>query len=203
MAEELDNIKALWQESKKTSPVPEINPVLLEKYRPKSALHWIKIILSIEFWLSIAFFPFVVYLFMWKHYGKMGVAFYTIITIVYLFYYRFLIKSIKQFNYDFSVLEGLRKVYGYLKFYLLHYKVVIWLSLSIGFVLGMIQGIEQALAGQPIEEEEKFKFWVITIGTAILFIGILGGIMHFLVDLIYGRKIKRLKQMIRSLEDME
>jgi hypothetical protein len=200
MAEELDNIKALWKQSKESIPVPEIRRELLEKYRPKTTLYWIKVILTIEFWLSIGLFPVVTYFFMWKQYGYAGAASYTIISIAYLIYYRFLINSISKFNYDFSVVESLKKVYGYLKFYLLHYKVVIWISLLVGFTLGLLQGIEQGLNGQPIADEDKVMFWSVAIGLSLLIVGVIGGIMHFLVHLIYGRKIKRLKKMVRSLE---
>ncbi|MEO9870979.1 MAG: hypothetical protein ABJF63_10895, partial [Ekhidna sp.] len=127
------------------------------------------------------------------------VAFYVVLTIGYLFYYQFLIRAINRFSYDGNVIQSLKKVYGYLRFYILHYKVVIWISVIVGLIYGF-------LAEENREAMEKLttaKHWLIAIGISSLIMGAIGGIMHWLIHLIYGRKIKRLRKMVKDLESEE
>lgn len=198
MAEELDDFKALWQKSKEQTKIPVINLEVIEKYRPKTTLYWIKFILWIEFGLNILFLPFVIYYLMDYPGGNLLLISYLLVTSVYLVYYLFLIRSIIRFRYDEDVIHNLQKVYRYLSFYLLHYKVVIWFSLIGGFAIGLYQGFEEAI--NQIPEGGATTFWLVVFGLGTLFIGLIGGIFHFLIHLIYGRKIKRLKKMVQHLQ---
>ncbi|MEM7299364.1 MAG: hypothetical protein AAF391_13990, partial [Bacteroidota bacterium] len=119
-----------------------------------------------------------------------------VITLIYSFYYQFLIRQIKKFSYDGNVIQSLKKVYGYLWFYLLHYKVVIWLSLIAGGIMSFFDPQNQKV----FEEINGTKEWAIVIGIISLMIGMMGGFLHFIIHLIYGRKIRRLKRMVKDLE---
>jgi len=196
MAEELD-IRSLWNKSKAKEDPKSLHINMMERKGTKTTLYWVKFILWIEFFISIVGLPLAL-IYYPPNLNTFGFkVFYVAITIVYLFYYQFLIRQIRNFSYDGNVVDSLRKVYGYLRFYLLHYKVVIWLSLTVGFVIGIIQGIEDE-GGLP--EDAGLKFWIIIVGVSLVAIGIMGGILTLCIHLIYGRKIKRLKRTVKDLE---
>lgn len=195
MTDDLD-IRLLWKSSKAKEDPTSLQINMMERKGTRTTLYWIRVILWIEFWLTIVGAPIAVYLFS-TMYNRWFTISYGAICILYLFYYQFLIRKIERFNYDGNVVESLRSVYGYLRFYLLHYKIVIWLSLTVGFVMGLIQGMEEN-GGVP--EDATIRFWAIVIGGSVLVILLLGGLFNFLIHLIYGRKIKRLKGMVKALE---
>lgn len=195
MAEEID-IRSVWKSSKENTATPDVP--FQEGKKAKTTLYWIKFILWIEFWLSIVCVgPMVYYFTSNDQFGQ--AAFYGAITIIYLFYYQFLIKKINAFHYDGNVVESLKKVYGYLRFYLLHYKVVIWLSL----IFGVFFGMSDPENAKGLANLSTTKQWTIFISVVLTMILLLGGIMHGLVHLIYGRKIRRLKETVRDLESQE
>jgi len=197
MAEELD-IRSLWNSSKKREDPRSLQIDTLERKGTKTTLYWVKFILWIEFWLTLIGGPFAVW---WMHSLYHSTIFsvsYGLFCLAYLFYYQFLIRAIQNFNYDGNVIESLKKVYGYLRFYLLHYKVVIWLVVPFAFVGGIIVGINQ---DNGIQEDADLSFWLRLIGITLLFIAVIGGVLHFIIHLIYGRKIKRLKGMVKEFEN--
>ena len=198
MAEELD-IKSIWQKGKELEDPASLKIDTLEKKGTKTTLYWIKVILWIEFWMNIVLLPlFIPYLH--NRGDSIGfITFYILITIIYLIYYQFLIKKIKQFNYDGNVIKSLKKVYGYLRFYLLHYKVVIWVSMIVGIVYEFSRG-ESREALQKIDTLEE---WSIFILINLVVVGIVGGILYGLIHLIYGRKIRRLRRTIKDLAEEE
>ena len=194
MAEEID-IKSVWNRSKSLENPSSLSIDKLERKSTKTTLYWIKIILWIEFGLTIVFAPIAIVYFM-SEYSIGVVSGYIAICIIYLFYYQFLIYQIRKFNYDRDVLQNLKKVYGYLRFYVLHYYVVFWIS----FIIGFFQGYSDASAeagSKPIETTGELAF---IIALSVVTIAIVGGIFHFLIYLIYGRKIKRLRRMVKDLE---
>ncbi|MFT4737086.1 MAG: hypothetical protein ACI8QD_002310 [Cyclobacteriaceae bacterium] len=203
MAEEHDDIKALWKKSKEEKPLPNITRESLQADRSKSTLYWIRIILSIEFWISVIALPLVCYYIYDKDRNYILIAIYAVITLIYLFYYQFLIKKVRDFSYDGDVVKSLKKIYRYLRFYLLHYKVVIWLSLVLSYILGSIESSAKAVEDNNIPEDEVIKFLLITGAVSLVLIAIMGALMQFLIHLIYGRKIKRLKLIVKTLEEQE
>lgn len=121
---------------------------------------------------------------------------YVVFTLSYMAYYQFLIKKINAFNYDRNVIESLKKVYGYLRFYLIHYKIAIWLSGIMGVIYGFYAPQNQE-AMQQVETREQWMYMIISVS---IFMSLFAGALHFLVHLIYGRKIKRLKLIVKDFE---
>lgn len=198
MAEELD-IRSLWNKGKEMEDTSSMQVNFIEKKGTKTTLYWIKTILWIEFWLNVILIgPGIIYM-LDNGYSKWFITLGVFITIIYLFYYQFLIRQIRGFNYDGNVIQSLKKVYGYLRFYILHYKVVIWVSM----IVGLVSGFFDAANKEALQKIETTTEWLIVIGASTLFMAIIGGIMHFLVHLIYGRKIKRLKNTIKDFENEE
>jgi hypothetical protein len=192
--EEVD-IKELWNKGKGISSVQAVDVDVIISKKSKTPLYWIKVILWIEFWLNLASLP-LTYFFYEEDpilFGIVG----PILIVIYLFYYQFLIRKINAFDFAQDVKSGLKKLYGYLNFFFLHYKVIFWISLIIGFIRGFYE--------TPIEEpiEEPLKFWAITIGVSLILLGIAGLVFNFLINLIYGRKIKRLKKIVLEFEEEE
>lgn len=188
MAEELD-LRSIWNKSKKLENPRSLQLDLLEKKGTKTTLYWIKIILWIEFILSIVFIPFIV-IFL-KEEPTWTKIVYVAVTLIYLVYYQFLIKQINHFNYDKDLLTGLKKVYRYLWFYKLHYKVMIWLSLSIGFFAAL-------LAPENANTLTGTDFAILMVISFILLL-IIGGFFQLILFFVYGKKIRRLKQMVKDL----
>lgn len=197
MAEELD-IRSIWQNSKDKGVPKSLQINMLERKGTRTTLYWIKTILWIEFWLTIAGAPIAIYYFNQIYSLAFSVP-YGVICFLYLFYYHFLIKQINRFSYDRNVIDNLKKIYGYLRFYLLHYKVVIWISLIVGMIIGIMEPENQAV----LSKVDSIKDWAKFIAVLAVMIGIMGAIMTLLVHLIYGRKIKRLKRMVKDLESEE
>lgn len=198
MAEELD-IRSLWNSSKEKEDPNSLQLNMLKKKGTKTTLYWIKTILWIEFWISIAAVPIYLFANIEGYNSNSFKVFAICITLVYLVYYQFLIREINRFSYDQEVVRNLKKVYGYLRFYILHYKVVIWLSLIAGAFLSTMEPDNQEVFSKLDSTTDWLKF----IGITSLLLGIVGGIMTFLIHLIYGRKIKRLKRMVKDLEREE
>ena len=196
MAEELD-IRSIWNKGKAQEDPSSLPINMMEKKGTKTTLYWIKTILWIEFWISIALGPVMVFYFA-QHNNPIGFPIaYGVIVVLYLFYYQFLIRKINAFNYDRNVIESLKKVYGYLRFYLIHYKIAIWLSVVMGIVYGFYAPQYQEIM-QKIETKEQ---WISIIVFTTLWMSLIGGILHLVVHLIYGRKIKRLRTTVKELEN--
>lgn len=198
MDEDIDII-ALWDKGKAISRAPDIDVDKVVRSRSKGTLFWIGVILRIEFWINvIALLLFFYYLIMENKdyvWGSLAVT----ITVIYLFYYHFLIRQINRFGFDQDVRTSLRKLYRYLRFFLLHYKVVIWCSLVIGFARAFVKDVPQQV---PTEQLENPTFWTVMIAFSVVFGGIIGGLMTFLIHLIYGKKIKRLKKLVQDFTQL-
>lgn len=189
---EVDIIE-LWNKGKGVSSgEKEVNVDELISKNSRTPLYWIKIILWIEFWINLASLPFV---YVMKEiepvlYGTVM----PIVVVVYLFYYQFLIQKIKKFDYTTNVLTGLCKLYNYLNFFFLHYKVLLWFSMTFSLVYALIK----ESSNHP--NEGFAEFWLPLVGLGLAGILVIGLVFNFLINLIYGRKIKRLKKIIKELE---
>ena len=195
MAEELD-IRSIWNKGKEKEDPSSLHISMIEKKGTKTTLYWIKTILWIEFWITVIIGPFMIMYFV-KNVNPIGFPIaYGVIIVLYLFYYQFLIRQINKFNYDRNVIESLKKVYAYLRFYLIHYKVAIWLSV----LMGIIYGLYAPQNAEAMEKIETTEQWLTVIAISTVIMLIIGGILHLGVHLIYGRKIKRLKLLVRDFE---
>ncbi|MEO9485393.1 MAG: hypothetical protein ABJG47_18180 [Ekhidna sp.] len=194
MAEEID-IRSVWNKSKAKENPSSLQIDKLERKGTRTTLYWIKIILWVEFWITIVLIPLMTYLTI-KRGDSIGlIIFYVLVTIVYLIYYQFLIRQIRRFSYDGNVLQSLKKVYGYLRFYLLHYKVVFWISVVMGFIYGVSDPANHA----DLSKIESTEQWAAVIAVWVISLSVIGGLFHLLLHLIYGRKVKRLKKMVKDL----
>lgn len=195
MAEELD-IRSVWNKGKAKEDPSALQIDKLERKGTKTTLYWIKVILWIEFWLTLVSLPFLL-IYVIKRGDAAGlIIVYLCVTLVYLFYYQFLIKQIRRFSYDGNVLQSLKKVYRYLRFYILHYYVVFWISIVLGFIYGLSDPANQ----EQLELIKTDKQWAIVIAIWTVMLGLIGGVFHLAIYLIYGRKIKRLRKMVQDLE---
>ncbi len=187
----------LWNKGKKHSTKveePDIDDLTSKK--SKSPLYWIKIILWIEFWINLISLPLIFLLYRDDEPLLYGILMPSII-VIYLFYYLFLIQKIRVFDYTVDVKTGLRKLLGYLNFFFLHYKVVIWVFVPTGYAYGLYVALQNAPDG------DGPKSWLITIAIGIVICGIIGLFFNFLINLIYGRKIKRLRGAYQELDQVE
>lgn len=191
------DLKALWQKGKSKATLNVDLPSYEQNKSTGSILKNVRLILRIEMWINIVFFLPICYWLSIEQMHWMVTAFYTFITAVYLFYYDFLIKKTLSIDFNEDVRNSLKKIYGYLSFYLLHYKVIIWISLIGGYGYGLWM----ARSADPTPIEDPTKFWLVIAAVSIPFIGIAGGLFHFLIHMIYGRKIKRLKQIVQAFSD--
>lgn len=194
------DIQGLWEKGKQISrsSEPEIDIDQAIKGKSRSTLFWIKVILWIEFWLNVVGSPFV--LFMLRELNmNTELVFFLIVVIIYLIYYLFLIRAINRFSYLEDVKTSLKRLYGYLNFYLLHYKVLIWVIYPLSYIYGFVKGFEMNDGDAPSEPGE----WAMVIGISIIVVGLLTLIANWMVNLIYGKKIKRLKGMVQELEAAE
>lgn len=177
--------------------------------KSQSVLQRIKFILWIEFWLNVIFTPAasVVY---FIYFGTAWGVFAAVVFAIYFLYYLFLIRAIKRFDYSGNVLESLKKVYSYLKFYVLHYKVLIWICFVIIPWAAFAYGVYIGATGAPEpewmvpENQPKFEFTkqqaYMVLAAAVVVPVIIAVGFHLLVGLLYERKIKKLKRMIEDLD---
>ncbi len=195
MAEDLD-IKSVWNRTKAKEDPSSLQIDKLERKGAKTTLYWIKIILWIEFTLTLVSMPFLVVFTTSRGDSTGFITFYIVLTVIYLFYYQFLIYQIRKFSYDGNVLQNLKRLYGHLRFYILHYYVVFWISLVVGFIYGILDPVN----AEALSMIQTTKQWVIVIAIWTLLLAIVGGVFHLLIYLIYGRKIKRIRKMVKDLE---
>ncbi|MEL6560582.1 MAG: hypothetical protein AAFQ94_20490 [Bacteroidota bacterium] len=199
---ELD-IKDIWAKGKSqgfSEMKLDVDDVIGKK--SKNVLYWVKFILWIEFWINVASLPFLVWaIFQHDYYPQFRnfTIFTSILIVMYLFYYQFLINKIKAFDYTSDVYSSLQRIYRYLKFYLLHYRVIVWVFMPLASIYSINLSLEQLADEGVMIEKGSAEYWtfIAFMGGLYLFIIL---VMHFLVNLIYGRKIKRLKGMISELE---
>lgn len=192
------DIQNLWEKGKQVSRPnePEIDIDQAIKGKSKTTLYWIKVILWIEFWINLVSTPFITIMFL-ETGKKVELGAFAVLLVIYLVYYLFLINSINRFNYLTDVRSSLKRLYKYLNFYLLHYKVLVWAFFPSSYVWGVWLAMkEQGLPDTQIK-------WLKLIGASIIVIALMVLIGNWMVNLIYGRKIKRLKGMVRELEEVE
>lgn len=183
----------LWNKGKgDSSNQEEINVDELISKKSRTPLYWIKVILWIEFWLNLVSIPVIILV------SKQEPILYGIIMpiviVIYLIYYQFLIQKIKKFDYSTNVLTSLRKLYNYLNFFFLHYKVMIWSSMIFSLIYSLVK--------ESVKHPDKgfTDFWLPVAGFGLVMIVLLGLLLSFLINLIYGRKIRRLKSIVKELE---
>lgn len=186
----------LWNKGKKHSAGDEPNVDELITKKSKTPLFWIRIVLLIEFWINLVSLPLIYIFFRDDEPVLYGIVM-PIIIIIYLVYYQFLIRKVKAFDYTIDVKTGLKKLLGYLNFFFLHYKVVIWVFIPLGYIYGTYVALQENPEGGTATS------LLITVGVGILFCGILGLIFNFLINLIYGRKIRRLRKIFLELDQKE
>ncbi len=190
------DISKIWSRSKEIAGHTELDNLNeIIKGKSKDTLGWIKLILSIELALNVLMAP-LIYLW-WDRIG-LNWEFYVLLGIicVYVIYYLFLIGAISRFDYAGRIKDSLKTIYRYLSFYLLHYKVVIWVIFPLSFCYGLYIGITDD--GKSLSEVSS-QAWL-TIGViAILLNGAMIALFTWLINLIYGRKIRRLKAMVDDL----
>lgn len=177
--------------------------------KSQSILQRIKLILWVEFWLNMVVTPAAAVVY-YLEYGTGWAAFVAVVFVIYFLYYLFLIRSINRFDYSGNVKLSLTKVYKYLKFYVLHYKVMIWLcflvipwaALAYGFYIGATGAPEpEWIMPKDPPQFEFTKQQAYMVLAAFIIIPILVSLLfHFLVGLLYERKIKKLKRMIEDLD---
>lgn len=201
---ELDLID-IWKKDTASLRNAEINVDEAIGKKSTTVLAKIRFILQIEFWLNNAITPACAILY-FIEVNKAAGIFTGLAFLIYFAYYLFLIRSINRFDYSEDVKHSLTKVYKYLRFYLLHYKVVIWVTYLLVFWGGVIYGYYMASTGQEMDmppNVPKIDFTGIhlyVLLTLIVLIPILfASLLHWLVNLIYGRKIKKLKRIIDDL----
>ena len=203
---ELDLID-IWKKDTASLKDAEINVDEAIGKKSTTVLAKIRFILRIEFWLNNLITP-ACAVWYFVDFG-MGYGIFALSAfLIYFFYYIFLIQSINKFDYSGDVKHSLGKVYGYLRFYLLHYKVVIWVSyvalvwgaFGYGFYIGYT-GQEIDLPEHiPVFEFTKTQAYMVT-ALVIIVPVIFASMLHWLVNLIYGRKIKNLKLIIKDLNN--
>lgn len=194
------DIQGLWAKGKQISRTnqPEIDIDQAIKGKSRTTLFWIKVILWIEFWINVVSTPFIIVMFLEMEY-QVELGFFLTIIGIYLVYYLFLIRSINQFSYLNDVKSSLKRLYKYLNFYLLHYKVLIWVAFPGSLLYGMWIGMQDS----PEEIPDDPKFWWVMAGLFVITATIMVLIGTWLVNLIYGKKIKRLKGMVQELDEVE
>lgn len=191
------DIIALWDKGKQMKNLPDLDIDKTIQSKSKGTLYWIKLILYCEFYINLATLPLSFKYFFIDTLDYFWGSIIILITTTYLFYYLFLIRKIKAFSFATNVKTSLKKLYRYLNFFLLHYKVVIWLSLAVGLLKVFLEDVPKQATPEQMEQP---MYWVATISFSILFVGAIGALIHFLVHLIYGRKINRLKKMVKDFE---
>ena len=201
---ELDLID-IWKKDTASLKNAEINVDEAIGKKSTTVLAKIKFILKIEFWLNYLIVPACA---VW-YFIDFGVG-YGVFTfmafLIYFFYYIFLIRSINRFDYSGDVKKSLTKVYKYLRFYLLHYKVVIWVGYVLviwgaagyGFYMGYTGQEMDLPQNTPQFEFTKTEAYVV-IGLIIVVPVLFAALLHWLVNLIYGLKIKKLKRIVDDL----
>lgn len=183
----------LWNKGKKhATKGEELNIDELVTKRSKTPLYWIKVVLWIEFWMNLLSFP-IVYVFYKEDEPILYGVVMPLIILIYLVYYQFLIRQIKAFDFSVDVKTGIKKLYGYLNFFFLHYKVVVWVIIPLAYIYG------NYVAFQENPTEFTLKSGLIMLVTGIIICGAIVLLSNFLINLIYGRKIKRLRGIVAEL----
>lgn len=177
--------------------------------KSQSVLQRIKLILWVEFWLNVLFTPTAAVIY-YIQFNRGWAVFAAVIFVIYFLYYLFLIRSIKRFDYSGNVKASLTRIYKYLKFYVLHYKVMIWLCFLVIPWAALAFGVYVGYTGAPEPDwitpknAPQFEFTkqqAYMVLAAFIIIPVLVSLLfHFLVGLLYERKIKKLKRMIEDLD---
>ncbi|TRX50895.1 hypothetical protein FNH22_24905 [Fulvivirga sp. M361] len=190
---ELD-IKDIWNKSivrPERVEFPGIEHI--EGARSRNVLFWLRVILTIEFCLNLVITPIAIYLEIQRG-SWITVVFLIVVGVVYFLYFLFLILKLRAFDFSGDVKVSLTKIYNYLKFYLLHYKVVMFLSLYFGGFYGYYETASEK--GQFIFAEHVWPLLLVTVIFVPVYL-----LFHFLINLIYGRKIKKLRKILEGLKE--
>lgn len=190
---ELD-IKDIWQKGSGALGAGTALAPPAENVRSRNVLYWLRVILTIEFWLNNIGTPIAIY-YEFQRDSRATAIFLIVVGVVYFFYYLFLIRQIRSFDFSGNVRESLTRIYHYLKFYVLHYKVVFFASLYFGGFYGYYEAITEK--GPFVPNKDTLLPLLLV---AVLLIPVYL-IFHFLINLIYVRKIKKLKKIIEGLTD--
>jgi len=192
----MDNMdfKKIWQEGRHQEG--KVSQEALERLiasKSQSLLDKLKKTVKIENWVNISTTVIVAMYFIWMKEWLLTIVMTISLTIVSFYYYR-LYQKILNFQYTDNVLEYLRNLNTTLNLFIKRY---LW-SLGIIIILSYLFGIYIADPEFIYQELSTMKILAILIslvGTLAIF----GFVLYLYIYNMYGKKNKKVKEMIRSL----
>ncbi len=194
--EELDDLKKIWNSGEK--PKVHLEKEKLEKVISKKSsgiLDWLKIIAKIEDWGNFIFsIGFIIYFIYSQNYDwaivfgifSMGVS----------VYFHYIYKIIHRISYSENVLEFLEDTYAALRSFLRKYMTALIVIYFISYIASMSLHMEK-----DVLENLDAIGWLIIIGAGIVGFAVTWVFIYIYYYLVYGRKAKKLKKMIKSLKE--
>lgn len=200
-------LKSLWQAEKPKIQQPDFEKAfkgkstgILEKLQKTVKWeHYLNIL------VSILFVGFMLFTERWWYALGFGVFFTGII-----FYYKRLYDKVTHITYSENVVEYLSDMYntlkGFKKSYIIGLIVIFPISYIIGFDIGYDLGLELGSEEEPLDNSNRFdelSDWIIFAVVNIVTIAITAFIIHILFQFLYGKRIKKIKAMLDSLQEEE
>lgn len=180
----------IWQQSSDSLPSPSVEIDLTKKplnlvQKLERSIRWEN---KFNYFFVIVFLPWLLYT---KHYlGSIALLGLMIPT---FYYYHQLIKKLSGTIVDEDVRSYLKKSYQILRTFMNHYKAAGWVLGSVGLVIGVTYNSEEDLLSLLSKPKFLISFGIAAVLTISL--------IYVLIYFIYGRKFRKLEELVKSIED--
>ena len=191
-----DELKNIWESA--SQPV-EISDERVEKIINKKSLNLVEKLtkaVRFEHIFNMIVSPLLVAICVWMEVYKLALIL-SAMLIPILLYYHFLIEKLYNHRIELNVYEYLKESYATLKRFILHYYLaaifILLISLYAGYELGeTMLGNHIGVIDQKSFNEDIYYWSVVAIISIAL--------AYLFIYLLYGRKLRRLKKIIKELE---
>lgn len=193
-----DKLKNLWKQNKSSVEVSENQVDDILKLKSNSVIARIIKTIRTEHILNIVSFPIIFSLLLYFN-MYLEIILMVIIYLPFLIYYHFLLRRLKKAKIELNVHDYLLACYSNFKSFINHYRIAGVILGLVGYFIGfMITRHDKTHPFALLAEDGSLEIWLII----VLFFGAVlsFGFIWWIIHLLYGKKLKKLKLMIEELE---
>lgn len=192
------DIKELWKQGDELDSgsysQSTIERIMISK--PKDIVSKFINTLKIEQWLNLVSLGVLSIFLLYSQFWIEGSVI-LVLNILMFLYYKRIIQQISKESIDIDVAQYLCNVYESIKRFILHYKILLWIITLPAYIYGVY--FHDPKKFHDMDGNMTFKYALLLIAGLVIAMILAHAILYFM----YGKKAKKIKQMVKLLKQEE